>query len=89
MAYSLIIWNEKLWLKDLAKLDRHVTTQILDKVAELTAEPWPTHVQIKKLKSYELADFRLRVGEYRILFDRDLIKKQVILYRVLHRSKLY
>jgi len=35
---------------------------------------FPHSTQIKRLKSYPFADFRLRVGEYRVLFDVDLQK---------------
>lgn len=46
-------------------------------------------MQVKQLKNYEVADFRLRIGDERILFDRDELTKTIHLLRVLHRSKLY
>lgn len=89
MAYSLIIANERKWLKDLSGIDKKKISQILDRIELLRQEPWPPEVQVTKLSGFSVADFRLRVGEYRVLFDRDLEKKQVVLYRVLHRSKAY
>jgi mRNA interferase RelE/StbE len=45
--------------------------------------------QIKKLQNYELADYRLRVGDYRFLFNIDDLGKDIYIFRILHRSKLY
>lgn len=89
MAYNLLIANERTWLKDLSVIDKKTVSRILDKIGRLRQEPWPDEAQVTKLTSFQMADFRLRVGEYRVLFDRDLEKKQITLYRVLHRSKAY
>jgi mRNA interferase RelE/StbE len=46
-------------------------------------------VNIKKLWNYPVADFRLRVWDYRVLFDVDDKKQIIKVLRILHRSKLY
>ena len=89
MDYNIIIANKKVWLKDISQLSKKELERIIKKIRELKSNPWPEGLLVKKLKGYVLADFRLRVGNYRILFDRDLLKKEVVLFRVLHRSKLY
>jgi len=89
MAYRIIIANKKLWLKDVSRIEQKQLGKVFDKVEDLADEPWPKGVQVKKLQHYDLADFRLRIGNYRVLFDRDLEKGEIILYRILHRSKLY
>lgn len=89
MAYRIVIANKKLWLKDVSKIEQKHLGKIFDKIESLEDEPWPKGVQVKKLQHYDLADFRLRAGNYRVLFDRDLENGEVILYRILHRSKLY
>ena len=89
MTYKLIIACEKTWLKDLTSLDKKEIERVKHKIEELMEEPWLGGVQVKKLKHYKVADFRLRVGEYRILFNRDLESKTVELLRILHRGKLY
>lgn len=89
MTYKLLVASERVWAKDLSKLSGKELRQLLQKINELRKEPWPTNVSVKKLQHYDLADFRLRVGSYRVLFDRDLGGREIVLYRVLHRSRLY
>lgn len=89
MIYSLIIANEKIWLKDVSKLNKKDLVAIFERIEKLAEDPMPEDLQVKRLKNYPVADFRLRVGNYRILLDRDTEKGEVILYRILHRSKLY
>ena len=88
MAYRLLIADERTWTKDLRKISPQELKRIFDRIKKLATDPWPAEVQVKKLQHYDLADFRSRVGNYRVLFDRDVEKKEVILYRILHRSKL-
>ena len=89
MAYELLIDDMKIWRKDCSKIPPKHFRQILLKVRELEKEPWPENVNVKELVDYTLADFRLRSGDYRVLFDRNEELKQIKLLRVLNRSKLY
>jgi mRNA interferase RelE/StbE len=50
---------------------------------------WVTWNNVKKLVDYPQADFRLRIWDYRILFDIDEKNKKIKVLRILHRSKLY
>ena len=43
----------------------------------------------KKLNHYKICNYRLRVWDYRILFDINEEKNEIIIFRILHRSKLY
>jgi len=71
-------------LKDLTKIHKQEVKKILSKIELL--EDYPNISNIKKLTNFE-PPYRLRVGDYRILFD---IKDDVItVYRVKHRSKSY
>ncbi len=89
MIYKIEIVDPRLWKKDCARLVRSQLERIMSKVSELKDVPWAQHIQVKELHHYQISDFRLRVGEYRVLFDKDDTKKVISLFRVLHRSKLY
>lgn len=89
MNYKILIANEKTWMKDISQLSKKEQQTIIHKIQDLTNTPWPESVQVKKLKHHNLANFRLRIGHYRVLFDRDLFNKEIILYRILHQSCAY
>ncbi len=89
MAYKILIADERAWRKDCGKIPVGQLRHILQKIRALEQDPWAGNVHARQLKHYALADFRLRVGEYRVLFDKDEEKKEITLLKVLHRSKLY
>ncbi len=89
MVYEILIEDERLWRKDCANIPRKTLVNILKKIRSLAKDPWLENVHIKKLNNSHLADFRLRVGEYRVLFNRSDDRKVLHVLRVLHRSKLY
>lgn len=89
MQLKIIISHQKIWQKDIAHIPKTEVLRIIEKISELKNYPWNASVHVKQLQSYNLADFRLRVGNYRILFNLDLENQEVLLLRVLHRSKLY
>ena len=73
-------------LKQLKKLSPEVQERIQAKIDELATEPRPNGV--KKLKGQENT-YRIRVGDYRILYD---IFDDILLVTVVeigHRSKVY
>jgi mRNA interferase RelE/StbE len=73
-------------LKQLKKLSPELQERIQVKIDDLAIEPRPNGV--KKLKGQENA-YRIRVGDYRIIYD---IFDDVLLVKVVeigHRSKVY
>ena len=70
--------------KDLKKIDSQYKQRIHAKILELKEFPHTTNV--KKLTNFEPA-YRLRVGDYRILFD--VFGDTVEIGRVLHRKDSY
>jgi len=71
-------------IKDLKHIPKPMKSKIETKILELKNFP---HIQnIKKLTNFEPA-YRLRVGNYRILFD--VLDDTIILGRVLHRQSSY
>ncbi len=87
--FKILVANKRIWLKDIWKLSSKELSLLKDKISELRINPWSAGLKVKKLKNYTLVDFRLRLWDYRILLDRSLEKKEVVLFCVLHRSKLY
>ena len=71
-------------IKDLKNISEPFKTKIHNKILEL--KDFPNIQNIKKLTNFEPA-YRLRVGNYRILFD--VIEDTVIIGRVLHRQSSY
>ena len=71
-------------IKDLKNISEPYKSKIHNKLLEL--KNFPNIQNIKKLTNFEPA-YRLRVGNYRILFD--VIEDTVIIGRVLHRQNSY
>lgn len=71
-------------LKDLAKIDKSQVKKIFSKIEAL--EHYPEVPNLKKLTNFE-PPYRLRVGNYRVLFD---VEDDVLtVYRVRHRKESY
>ncbi|MCX5794176.1 MAG: type II toxin-antitoxin system RelE/ParE family toxin [Elusimicrobia bacterium] len=83
---------EKHFLKELTKLPRTLASRIKEAIESLAADPRP---QGKKFKfprppvsiAHMVATHRLRVGDYRILYDVDDEAKRVVLLAVRRRSE--
>ena len=71
-------------IKDLKNISEPFKNKIHNKISEL--KDFPNIQNIKKLTNFEPA-YRLRVGNYRILFD--LLDNTIIIGRVLHRQNSY
>lgn len=71
-------------IKDLKHISEPFKTKIHNKVLEL--KDFPNIQNIKKLTNFEPA-YRLRIGNYRILFD--VLDDTIIIGRVLHRQSSY
>jgi len=71
-------------IKDLKNISEPFKTKIDNKILELKS--FPNIQNIKKLTNFEPA-YRLRIGNYRILFD--ILDDTIIIGRVLHRQSSY
>jgi len=71
-------------IKDLQCIPEPFKSKIHNKILEL--KDFPNIQNIKKLTNFEPA-YRLRIGNYRVLFD--LLDDTVIIGRVLHRQNSY
>lgn len=70
--------------KDMQKLDKKTAERILDAV-DTMAETGEG--DIKKLQGMD--GFRLRVGDWRVLFDSDDKAEEITILHVLHRREAY
>ena len=71
-------------IKDIRKIDHTIKEKIHLKILEL--KDFPEVSNIKKLTNFEPA-YRLRVGDYRILFD--VMDDKIEIGRILHRKESY
>ncbi len=71
-------------IKDLKSISEPYKTKLHNKILEL--QKFPNLQNIKKLTNFEPA-YRLRVGNYRVLFD--VTDDTIIIGRVLHRQNAY
>ena len=70
--------------KDLKKLPKHIALKILKEIEKL--ENYPNISNIKKLKNF-YPPFRLRIGNYRVLFDIE--DDILIVVNIKHRKESY
>ena len=74
-------------LKDLRKISNANLPKIKKGIDELTL--FPNISQIKHLKNHPIADYRLRIGNYRVLFDVEWEKKEIYILKIGHRRDIY
>ena len=71
--------------KDLNKLNIALVDRILDKLELLLDDPRPRSA--KKLKG-EIS-YRLRIGDYRAVYEVDDSKKLILVFKIRHRKDVY
>ena len=74
-------------LKFFKKIDRILAKRLLKKIEELTLDPHPQESKI--VEGYKEKVFRVRVGDYRILYEVDYGKNSIGIVRIDHRSRVY
>ena len=73
--------------KDVRHIDPAAAPAIKKRIEGL--KNFPGISNIKKLSAHPLADFRLRVGEYRVLFDVAWEEKKIFILKIGHRKDVY
>ncbi len=74
-------------LKDLKKIAPQNLPKIKEGITSL--QYFPDLTQIKHLKNHPIADYRLKIGNYRVLFDVDWMNKEIHVLKVAHRKNVY
>ncbi len=72
--------------KDLRPLPKAVLARVMARIEGLKSEPIPR--QAIKLTDTE-GLYRIRVGDYRIVYEVDTQAKQITVHHVRHRSEAY
>ncbi|MEB3309921.1 MAG: type II toxin-antitoxin system RelE/ParE family toxin [Snowella sp.] len=72
--------------KELSKLPREIQTKIALAIDFLKLEPYPNNV--KKLKGSE-GLFRIRVGDYRIIYKIENKNLIILVVKIGHRRDIY
>ena len=72
--------------RQLRRLPRQVQVRLLDRIEQLSEEPYPPAV--KKLKA-EIDLFRVRVGDYRIIYTVHDDRCIILIVRVGDRRDVY
>lgn len=85
MASYKILWKHSAE-RDLRNIDRQQIPRIIEAIERLADDPFP--LQHHKLRSTEQF-YRIRVGDYRVVYQVDIKTNVVIIYYVRHRSKAY
>jgi mRNA interferase RelE/StbE len=68
------------------KLDPPVRTRIVDALRALAMDPDKT-LNVRSLKGR--SDARLRVGDWRVIFEADREARKIVIHRVLPRGRAY
>ena len=82
---SRTILLEKHALKFLEKLDKDTACRIIDKLEKLENDPMPPDA--RKLVTLKQSAYRIRVGDYRILYRIE--KDSIVVFSINKRSVVY
>jgi mRNA interferase RelE/StbE len=77
--------------KDLEIVPDHLVERFVRSLDEFEKDPIRKRVgfDVKHLKGYPGNLYRLRIGDYRVLFNVDKDKKEVKITTIVHRAKAY
>lgn len=75
--------------KELAGLDRVIQKQLKEKIVLLATDPAVLKNNIKPLKGEYTGKFRLRVRDYRVIFQIVDDKVLITIIRIGHRKEVY
>mgnify|MGYP001607771697 CR=1 FL=1 len=89
--YQLLFYESKALLQDKKRLskDRSAFSAVQAALGKLAVDPFAKGIFVKKLHASDEATFRLRCGDWRILFDVDTSNKNIIVYRIKQRKEGY
>jgi mRNA interferase RelE/StbE len=72
--------------KDLRPLSKTLVTRVMERIERLKTDPFPR--QAIKLSGTERL-YRIRVGDYRIVYEVDTQAKQIMVHYIRHRREVY
>lgn len=83
MSYEVIL--PKSVQKELDRLPTELNERVLDRLVALEANPRPSDV--KKLKGRSA--WRIRIGDYRAIYEINDQSRQIVVVTVAHRREVY
>lgn len=87
MQEKFVVKTSKAFIKELDNLPAEVALEIVKRLKILEVAPLPFGKSlIKKLRGFTPPLYRLRVGEYRVLYR--IIKNEVIVLKIIARKQL-
>ena len=86
MAYQLSFADRA--LKSLRKIQKSDSTRIVSALEELAQNP-DSKANVKKLTNHPDTIFRLRVGNYRVLYDQNDSIRIIAVIDIGHRKDIY
>ncbi|MBI3760683.1 MAG: type II toxin-antitoxin system RelE/ParE family toxin [Chloroflexi bacterium] len=72
--------------KDLRRLSKSLVARVLEQIEKLKVDPLPRQ-SVKLAVGQQL--YRLRVGEYRIIYAADKAAKRITIHYIRHRREVY
>jgi mRNA interferase RelE/StbE len=72
--------------KDLQRLDPKIKQRVVSALDRLASSPGE-HTGVRRLTGRP--DSRIRVGDWRVIFETDRERRQVIVHRILPRGRAY
>ncbi|MBI3312387.1 MAG: type II toxin-antitoxin system RelE/ParE family toxin [Candidatus Omnitrophica bacterium] len=72
--------------KDFRRLSAEVVSRLTHKIEDLGSNPFPH--QSEKLSGAERL-YRIRVGDYRVVYEVDTRLRQITVHHVRHRREVY
>ncbi|MEX2722199.1 MAG: type II toxin-antitoxin system RelE/ParE family toxin [Candidatus Wukongarchaeota archaeon] len=85
MGSYKVLWKKSAE-RDLRNIDLQQIPRIIKAVESLEDDPFPP--QSRKLRGSKQT-YRIRVGDYRIIYQADIKAKVVIIYHIRHRKVTY
>jgi mRNA interferase RelE/StbE len=80
-----IVWKSSAE-RELRNIDSSIIPRIIKTIGLLANDPFPS--QCRKLRGSE-RNYRVRVGDYRVIYQVDVKTKVIIIYHVRHRKEAY
>jgi len=76
-------------VEELSHIDPIWQKRIINKIKVLSADPKNLANNIKKLNGKYEEYYRLRIGDYRVIYSQENDRLVIIIIRIGHRKKLY
>ena len=73
--------------KEIADLPRQIRERVIQAIGDLATDPRPRRV--RKLAGEMHGAWRIRVGDYRVLYDIEDDQRVIVVLAVVHRREAY